>query len=257
LSAIPKSFNAAANQRKAQLFRPLASKSTTPASVKDPVSCPRQAVRFPDLEREYDRTLPKFVAELARTRERERRKIARHLRPDVVILDAGMPLLNGVETPSQIHSQVPRARIVVLSVHSARHFALATLRPGRDIGVGDISKPEPDIHGGTKYMRQWFDRYSKDADFDEQNRPLFDFASYNAGPARIARIRDEATNHGLNENKWFNNEEIVAAKRVGQETVQYVRNIFKYYKAYRLQLDAQAAQHGARQRVGPAQAAGP
>jgi len=121
---------------------------------------------------------------------------------------------------------------------------------GKQLGVGDITKAEPNIHGGTKYMRQLFDEYFRDADFDQQNRALFAFASYNAGPGRIAKIRDEAKRRGLNANKWFNNVEIVASKRLGQEPVQYVRNIYKYYTAYRLQLDALAAQGLAKRRVG-------
>lgn len=120
---------------------------------------------------------------------------------------------------------------------------------GKQLGVGDITRVEPNIHGGTKYMRQLFDQYFRDADFDQQNRALFAFASYNAGPGRIAKIRDEAKHRGLNANKWFNNVEIVASKRLGQETVQYVRNIYKYYTAYRLQLDALAAQGMAKRRV--------
>ena len=122
---------------------------------------------------------------------------------------------------------------------------------GKELDVGDITKAEPNVHGGTKYMRVLFDRYFKDANFDEQNRTLFAFASYNAGPNRIVRVRAEAKAHGLDENKWFNNVEIVAAKRIGQETVQYVRNIYKYYTAYRLQLEAHDAQRQARQRVAP------
>jgi membrane-bound lytic murein transglycosylase MltF len=38
----------------------------------------------------------------------------------------------------------------------------------------------------------------------------------------------------LDPNVWFKNVEIVAAKRIGRETVQYVSNIFKYYVAYKL-----------------------
>jgi membrane-bound lytic murein transglycosylase MltF len=120
---------------------------------------------------------------------------------------------------------------------------------GKELKVGDIKKAEPNIHGGTKYMRVLFDRYFKDANFDEQNRTLFAFASYNAGPNRIAKVRAEAKNQGLDPNKWFNNVEIVASKRIGQENVQYVRNIYKYYTAYRLQLDALAAQRLAKRRI--------
>jgi membrane-bound lytic murein transglycosylase MltF len=64
-------------------------------------------------------------------------------------------------------------------------------RTGKEMGVGDITKAEPNVHGGTKYIRVLFDRYFKDANFDEQNRTLFVFASDNAGPSRIAKLRGE------------------------------------------------------------------
>ena len=66
---------------------------------------------------------------------------------------------------------------------------------------------------------------------------LFTFASYNAGPARVAKLRMEAEKKGLDPNVWFRNVEIVAAKRIGRETVQYVSNIYKYYTAYRLSME--------------------
>ena len=39
---------------------------------------------------------------------------------------------------------------------------------------------------------------------------------------------------GLDPNVWFGNVELVAAKNIGQETVTYVSNIYKYYVAYTL-----------------------
>ena len=47
------------------------------------------------------------------------------------------------------------------------------------------------------------------------SRPLFAFASYNAGPNRIARLRKKATELGLNANVWFENVELVVAKEIG------------------------------------------
>jgi membrane-bound lytic murein transglycosylase MltF len=85
-------------------------------------------------------------------------------------------------------------------------------------------------------MRLLIDRYLTDATFDEQNRTLFAFACYNAGPNRIAQLRKEAKGNGLDENVWFDNVERVAAHRIGQETVRYVRNIYKYYIGYKLVL---------------------
>jgi membrane-bound lytic murein transglycosylase MltF len=47
-------------------------------------------------------------------------------------------------------------------------------------------------------------------------------------------LRKEAAQQGLDPNRWFNHVELVAAKRIGRETVQYVSNIYKYYLAYQM-----------------------
>jgi membrane-bound lytic murein transglycosylase MltF len=120
---------------------------------------------------------------------------------------------------------------------------------GKDLGVGSIHEIEPNIHGGTKYMDQLMTRYFPDAKFSEVDKPLFAFASYNAGPGRISQLRKESAKRGLDPDKWFNNVELVVAEKVGMETTTYVRNIYKYYAAYRLTLDAQVAARKARETV--------
>lgn len=72
---------------------------------------------------------------------------------------------------------------------------------------------------------------------DRINRGLFAFASYNAGPNRIAKLRKQAEAEGLNPNVWFINVELIAAKEIGAETVTYVSNIYKYYIAYQMALE--------------------
>ena len=109
---------------------------------------------------------------------------------------------------------------------------------GRELGVGDIHQVEPNIHAGAKYMRRIMDEYFSDASFDDLNRNLFAFASYNAGPNRIARLRKTAQARGYDPDVWFDNVERIVAEKVGQEPVRYVSNIFKYYVAYKL-----ASQH--------------
>jgi membrane-bound lytic murein transglycosylase MltF len=89
------------------------------------------------------------------------------------------------------------------------------------------------------------DDYFNDALFDEQNRNLFALAAYNAGPGKIQSLRREAQAEKLDPNLWFNNVEQVAAARVGQEPVRYVRNIYKYYVAYKLIEEADAAKKAA------------
>jgi len=123
---------------------------------------------------------------------------------------------------------------------------------GKDLRVGDIHQIEPNIHGGAKYMDQLMTRYFPDANFSDQDRTLFAFASYNAGPGAISRMRKDAAKRGLDPDKWFDNVEVVVARRIGLETTTYVRNIFKYYVAYKLALDAQEAARKAREQARPA-----
>jgi membrane-bound lytic murein transglycosylase MltF len=122
---------------------------------------------------------------------------------------------------------------------------------GNQMRVGDIRSLEPNIHAGAKYMDQLMTRYFPDVPFTETNRTLFAFAAYNAGPGNLAKIRKEAETRGLDPNGWFNNVEIVTAERIGIETTTYVRNIYKYYAAYKLTQEAQAAQRKAREQVAP------
>jgi membrane-bound lytic murein transglycosylase MltF len=90
------------------------------------------------------------------------------------------------------------------------------------------------IEAGTKYLRFIADQLGEEEGVDKINRGLFAFASYNAGPARIAGLRRKAAQRGLDPNKWFGNVEMVAAREIGQETVTYVANIYKYYVSYTL-----------------------
>ena len=76
------------------------------------------------------------------------------------------------------------------------------------------------------------DEFFANEPMDRRNKTLFSFAAYNAGPGRVQKLRKEAEKQGLDPNVWFNNVEVIAAKRIGEETVTYVANIYKYYVAY-------------------------
>ena len=104
----------------------------------------------------------------------------------------------------------------------------------KNVAVADIHLLERNIEAGAKYLRHVEDRYFDDVGLDELNRQLFAIAAYNAGPSRIKRLRKAAARQGLDPNVWFQNVEVVAARAIGRETVNYVRNVFRYYIAYRL-----------------------
>ena len=70
------------------------------------------------------------------------------------------------------------------------------------------------------------------------------FAAYNAGPGNLRKFRRLAEKSGNNPNIWFQNVEYAAARIVGEETVKYVANIYKYYVAYKLALQMRESRNG-------------
>lgn len=103
-----------------------------------------------------------------------------------------------------------------------------------NVNIPDINDLESNIHAGVKYLRFIRDSYFEKEQMDEANKTLFTMASYNAGAGRIAQLRSEAEKTEFDPNVWFRNVEVIAARRIGGETVQYVSHIYKYYTAYRL-----------------------
>jgi membrane-bound lytic murein transglycosylase MltF len=117
---------------------------------------------------------------------------------------------------------------------------------GKEMNTGDIMQIEPNIHAGIKYVSLMRDEFFANEPMDARNKILFSFAAYNAGPGRVQKLRKEAEKRGLNPNVWFNNVELIAARRIGEETVTYVSNIYKYYVAYTLIEEQRAEQERAR-----------
>lgn len=113
------------------------------------------------------------------------------------------------------------------------------------INVPDVSGADKNILAGVRVLKNIVTNYFNDPAIDAVNKTLFTFASYNAGPSRITRLRKKAELDGLNPNQWFGNVELEVAEDIGEETVMYVDNIYKYYVAYKLasqrQLDSQEA----------------
>lgn len=94
------------------------------------------------LEREPDMQV---VAEASDGREALR--LAEESRPDVAVLDIGMPELNGIEAAKQLRKNLPGLRIIALSMHSDRRFVVEMLRSGASCYVLKDAAPDELVHG--------------------------------------------------------------------------------------------------------------
>ncbi|MGD8482030.1 MAG: transporter substrate-binding domain-containing protein [Gammaproteobacteria bacterium] len=158
-------------------------------------------------------------------------------------LDPLLLVAQGYQESKLDHSQRSRAGAV-----GVMQMLPSTARD-KNVGIPDITDLENNIHAGARYLRWMMDRYYDDPGMTRLQQELFALASYNAGPAKIARLRKKAESQGLDPDLWFDNVEIVAAREIGRETVQYVANIYKYYLAYVAMEAQEKARNEARERA--------
>ncbi len=77
------------------------------------------------LQREAD---IEVVAEAANAPEAVR--LAKEFKPHVVVMDIGMPTVEGIGATRQIVAEIPGTRVLALSTYSERHFVMRMLEAG-------------------------------------------------------------------------------------------------------------------------------
>lgn len=89
---------------------------------------------------------------------REAVRTAEQLAPDVVIMDIGMPNLNGVEATSQIVKQRPDTGVIILSMHSDEAYLRRALAAGakgyllKDSADADLYRAVEAVANGKSFF---------------------------------------------------------------------------------------------------------
>jgi two-component system response regulator NreC len=96
------------------------------------------------------------IAEAANGREAVR--LARRHQPDVAILDITMPELNGIDTAREVLRAAPRARVIVLTMHTEDAYLLEALRAGargyvlKSLGIEALLEALRQVAAGEVYL---------------------------------------------------------------------------------------------------------
>ena len=97
------------------------------------------------------------VVATARTGQEALRLASEH-RPDIVLLDINMPELNGLDAIKAFKEQLPKTRVLILSMHDNREYIATALKYGargyvlKDVPVKEIVAAIDAIHSGGTFF---------------------------------------------------------------------------------------------------------
>ncbi|MCA2492004.1 MULTISPECIES: response regulator, partial [Vibrio] len=57
-------------------------------------------------------------------------EVVKHLRPDVVLMDISMPIMNGIEATGVIKEELPESKILMLTMHDNREYIMKVMQAG-------------------------------------------------------------------------------------------------------------------------------
>jgi DNA-binding NarL/FixJ family response regulator len=95
-------------------------------------------------------------------------RLSEQQRPDVLLMDIGMPGLNGVEAASRLAREGSRPRVVILSMHTGEEHVLRALRAGaagyllKDASPAELESAVRSAARGEAYLSPAISRYLVD-----------------------------------------------------------------------------------------------
>jgi two-component system response regulator NreC len=85
-------------------------------------------------------------------------ELTRELSPDMVIMDIGMPDLNGIDATGQIIHELPQVKVIGLSMHSGKKFVIEMLKAGasgyllKDCALEELTTAIKTVAAGKIYL---------------------------------------------------------------------------------------------------------
>ncbi len=83
---------------------------------------------------------------------------AKNLKPDIIIMDLSMPVINGVDATRILHKELPETRVLVLSMHCDKHYIKEALEAGasgylfKNCTYDQLIEAVNTVYRGKKYL---------------------------------------------------------------------------------------------------------
>ncbi|MFA5419292.1 MAG: response regulator transcription factor [Bacteroidales bacterium] len=83
---------------------------------------------------------------------------AKKLNPDIIIMDIGMPLINGIEATGILRVEAPGIKVIALTMHAEKHFIKGMLEAGaygylfKNCAYDELIEAIHTVYSGKKYL---------------------------------------------------------------------------------------------------------
>jgi DNA-binding NarL/FixJ family response regulator len=83
---------------------------------------------------------------------------AKELNPDIIVMDIGMPILNGVEATGKLVKELPAIKVIALSMHSEKQYIKGMLEDGaagylfKNCAYDELIEAIHTVKAGKKYL---------------------------------------------------------------------------------------------------------
>ena len=83
---------------------------------------------------------------------------AKTLSPDIILMDIGMPIINGIEATGILQTEAPKIKVIALTMHSEKHFIKGMLEAGacgylfKNCAYDELIDAINTVYAGKKYL---------------------------------------------------------------------------------------------------------